>query len=63
MLSNTILKKELIFEIEGQLSTRKWKDESFRQDKYSTEVVLQGYNSVLLCLTAVISVSIQIILI
>ena len=31
--------------IEGQLSTRKWKDESSGQDKYSTEVVLQGYNS------------------
>ena len=30
---------------EGQLSTRKWKDESSGQDKYSTEVVLQGYNS------------------
>ena len=31
--------------IEGQLSTRKWKDEATGQDKYSTEVVLQGYNS------------------
>ena len=31
--------------IEGQLSTRKWKDESTGQDKYSTEIVLQGYNS------------------
>ena len=31
--------------IEGQLSTRKWKDESTGQDKYSTEVILQGYNS------------------
>ena len=28
--------------IEGQLSTRKWKDESTGQDKYSTEIVLQG---------------------
>ena len=28
-----------------QLSTRKWKDETTGQDKYSTEVVLQGYNS------------------
>ena len=27
------------------LSTRKWKDESTGQDKYSTEIVLQGYNS------------------
>ena len=31
--------------IEGQLSTRKWKDEATGQDKYSTEVILQGYNS------------------
>ena len=31
--------------VEGQLSTRKWKDEATGQDKYSTEVVLQGYNS------------------
>jgi len=31
--------------VEGQLTTRKWKDESSGQDKYSTEIVLQGYNS------------------
>ncbi|MBO6493095.1 MAG: single-stranded DNA-binding protein, partial [Pelagibacteraceae bacterium] len=31
--------------IEGQLSTRKWRDEQSGQDKYSTEVVIQGYNS------------------
>jgi len=31
--------------IEGQLSTRKWKDEKSGTDKYSTEVVLQGFNS------------------
>ena len=31
--------------VEGQLSTRKWKDESSGQDKYSTEIVIQGYNS------------------
>jgi len=31
--------------VEGQLSTRKWKDEKSGLDKYSTEVVLQGYNS------------------
>ena len=29
--------------IEGQLQTRKWQDQS-GQDKYSTEVVLQGFN-------------------
>ena len=32
--------------IEGQLQTRKWQDQS-GQDRYSTEVVLQGFNSVL----------------
>jgi len=31
--------------IEGQLTTRKWADEKSGQDKYSTEIVLQGYNS------------------
>ena len=31
--------------LEGQLSTRKWTDEKSGQDKYSTEIVLQGYNS------------------
>jgi len=31
--------------IEGQLTTRKWKDEKSGADKYSTEVVLQGFNS------------------
>ena len=31
--------------IEGQLSTRKWTDEKSGQDKYSTEIVLQGFNS------------------
>lgn len=32
--------------IEGQLQTRKWQDQS-GQDKYSTEIVLQGFNSAL----------------
>ena len=31
--------------IEGQLTTRKWRDEKSGTDKYSTEVVLQGFNS------------------
>ena len=39
------LKKGAQVYIEGQLSTRKWKDEQSGQDKYSTEVVIQGYNS------------------
>ncbi|MEM9841420.1 MAG: single-stranded DNA-binding protein, partial [Pseudomonadota bacterium] len=32
--------------IEGQLETRKWQDQN-GQDRYSTEVVLRGYNSTL----------------
>ena len=39
------LKKGAQIYVEGQLSTRKWKDEASGQDKYSTEIVLQGYNS------------------
>ena len=41
------LKKGAQVYIEGQISTRKWKDEQTGQDKYSTEIVLQGYNSTL----------------
>ena len=39
------LKKGAQVYVEGQLSTRKWKDEQSGQDKYSTEVIIQGYNS------------------
>ena len=39
------LKKGAQIYVEGQLTTRKWKDEQSGQDKYSTEIVLQGYNS------------------
>ncbi len=37
--------------IEGQLQTRKWVDNN-GQEKYTTEVVLQGFNSVLILLDA-----------
>ncbi|MGE0628708.1 MAG: single-stranded DNA-binding protein [Hyphomicrobiaceae bacterium] len=40
------LKKGSKVYIEGQLQTRKWQDQQ-GQDRYSTEVVLQGFNSVL----------------
>lgn len=40
------LKKGSKIYLEGQLQTRKWQDQS-GQDKYSTEVVLQGFNSTL----------------
>ena len=39
------LKKGAQIYVEGQLTTRKWKDEKSGMDKYSTEVVLQGFNS------------------
>jgi single-strand DNA-binding protein len=35
--------------LEGKLQTRKWQDQS-GQDKYSTEVVLQGFNAQLVLL-------------
>src|SRR5690242_225720 len=38
------LKKGSKVYVEGQLQTRKWQDQS-GQDRYSTEVVLQGFNS------------------
>ena len=39
------LKKGAQVYVEGQISTRKWKDEQSGQDKYSTEILIQGYNS------------------
>ena len=39
------LKKGAQIYVEGQIATRKWKDEQSGQDKYSTEIVIQGYNS------------------
>ncbi|MCF3974647.1 single-stranded DNA-binding protein [Paracoccus salsus] len=40
------LKKGSKVYIEGQLETRKWQDQS-GQDRYSTEVVLRGFNGTL----------------
>ena len=45
------VKKGAQIYIEGQLTTRKWRDEKSGQDKYSTEIVLQGYNSSLTILS------------
>ena len=39
------LKKGAQIYVEGQLTTRKWKDEQSGQDKFSTEIIIQGYNS------------------
>jgi single-strand DNA-binding protein len=43
------LKKGARVYIEGQLQTRKWQDQQ-GQDRYSTEVVLQGFNAQLVML-------------
>jgi len=39
------VKKGVLVYIEGQLGTRKWKDEKAGVDRYSTEIILQGFNS------------------
>ncbi len=41
------LKKGAKVYLEGQLQTRKWQDKESGADRYSTEVVLQGFNSTL----------------
>jgi single-strand DNA-binding protein len=43
-VAESYLRKGSKVYIEGQLQTRKWQDQS-GQDKYSTEIVLQGFNS------------------
>ena len=43
-IAEQYLKKGAKVYIEGQLQTRKWQDKD-GNDKYSTEVVLQGFNS------------------
>lgn len=45
-IAEQYLKKGSKVYIEGQLQTRKWQDQS-GQDRYSTEVVLQGFNGTL----------------
>ena len=48
IISNYVDKGSKLY-IEGQLQTRKWQDES-GSDRYSTEIVLQGYNCSLVLL-------------
>ena len=43
-VAESYLRKGSKVYLEGQLQTRKWQDQS-GQDKYSTEIVLQGFNS------------------
>jgi single-strand DNA-binding protein len=45
-IAEQYLKKGSTVYIEGKLQTRKWQDQS-GADKYSTEIVLQGYDGVL----------------
>ena len=45
-IAGEYLKKGSKVYVEGSLRTRKWQDQS-GNDRYSTEVVLQGFNSVL----------------
>ncbi|MEO8668933.1 MAG: single-stranded DNA-binding protein, partial [Bauldia sp.] len=43
-IAEQYLKKGAKVYLEGQLQTRKWQDKD-GQDRYSTEVVLQGFNA------------------
>ncbi len=43
-IAESYLRKGSKVYLEGQLQTRKWQDQS-GQDRYTTEVVLQGFNS------------------
>ena len=45
-VSGEYLRKGSQVYIEGQLQTRKWQDQS-GQDRYTTEVVVQGFNGVM----------------
>jgi len=44
-IAEQYLKKGAKVYLEGQLQTRKWQDKDTGADRYSTEVVLQGFNS------------------
>jgi single-strand DNA-binding protein len=44
-IAEQYLKKGAKVYLEGALQTRKWQDQQSGQDRYTTEVVLQGFNS------------------
>ena len=48
---NNYIKKGSKLYIEGQLQTRKWTDKE-GNDRYNTEIILQGFNSKLLMLNS-----------
>lgn len=45
-IAGEYLRKGSTVYIEGQLQTRKWQDQN-GQDRYTTEIVVQGYNGVM----------------
>ncbi len=49
-IADQYLRKGSKVYIEGQLQTRKWQDQASGQDRWTTEVVLQGFNSSLIML-------------
>ena len=48
-ISKSYLKKGMKLYLEGSLQTRKWQDQT-GIDKYTTEIILQGFSSVLIML-------------
>jgi single-strand DNA-binding protein len=46
-IAEQYLKKGSKIYVEGQLQTRKWNDKESGQERYSTEIVLQNFNSTL----------------
>ena len=49
-IAEQYLRKGSKIYIEGQLQTRKWQDQASGQDRWTTEIVLQGFNSSLIML-------------
>ena len=49
-IAEQYLRKGSKIYLEGQLQTRKWQDSETQKDRYTTEVVLQGFNSSLIML-------------
>ena len=52
-IAESYLKKGSKVYLEGQLKTRKWVDQRTGQDRYTTEIVLQGFSGTLTMLNKV----------
>jgi len=52
-VAEAYLKKGMKVYIEGQIHTRKWVDQNTGQDRYSTEVVVQGFGGTLVMLSKI----------